>query len=402
MVAAEQTHEEADRKALEALVVENDDLDELEARLAQFNIFEAIGAVRHELRHSDVLAFLLDPSQTHALGDAFLRRFLQRALANSSRTDVTAVHLDLYELDEADVRREWANIDVLVIDERNKLAVVIENKIDSTEHSGQLQRYWESVKRDYPGHRLLAFYLTPDGDEPSDANYVAIDYELIAELVGRTLKTRSNTLGPDVRVLLEHYLQMLRRHIVTDSEVADLCRQIYRKHRRALDLILEHRPDPHQDFVRALLEKLIQSNDALVLDDCTRTSIRFAAKAWDLPLLKQGRGWTKTGRILLFEFRNSPEKLQLQLLIGPGPTATRQRLFELAMADSVVFRRARKNLSNTWSQIYARGLLQAKDYEDQDEDGIEKAVRAEWNAFVTTDLPLILAHLADGIKNAQA
>ena len=55
-------------KALEDFVVGNPELEELEALLSQFNLFEAIGAVRMEVRHSDFLAFLLDPAQKHGLG----------------------------------------------------------------------------------------------------------------------------------------------------------------------------------------------------------------------------------------------------------------------------------------------------------------------------------------------
>ena len=69
-----------DRQALEAFVVENADLEALEGFLEQFNIFEAVGVVRQELRHSDFLAFLLDPRQNHRLGDAFVQRLLQRIL----------------------------------------------------------------------------------------------------------------------------------------------------------------------------------------------------------------------------------------------------------------------------------------------------------------------------------
>src|SRR5687768_14365467 len=126
--------------ALEQLVVDNPDLERLEALSAQFNIFEAIGAVRQELRHSDFLAFLLDPRQTHGLGDHFLRLLLQRALrANpGTQASVTPIDLDLWSLVQAVVLREWQNIDILVLDERNRVAVVFENKIFSGEHSDQL------------------------------------------------------------------------------------------------------------------------------------------------------------------------------------------------------------------------------------------------------------------------
>jgi hypothetical protein len=68
------------RELLENFIVDNEDLEELEAKLAEFNIFEAIGVVRQEIRHSNFLAFLLDPSQNHRLDDIFLKRFLKRVL----------------------------------------------------------------------------------------------------------------------------------------------------------------------------------------------------------------------------------------------------------------------------------------------------------------------------------
>ncbi|MEH1869842.1 MAG: PD-(D/E)XK nuclease family protein [Nostoc sp.] len=69
-----------ERALLESLIVENEDLEKLESKLAQFNIFEAIGVVRQELRHSNFLAFLLNPSENHRLDDIFLKRFLKRVL----------------------------------------------------------------------------------------------------------------------------------------------------------------------------------------------------------------------------------------------------------------------------------------------------------------------------------
>ena len=67
-----------DKKALEALVVENKELERLDTLLDQFNIFEAVGAVHVEVRHSDFLSFLLDPSQNHGLGDIFVKCLLQK------------------------------------------------------------------------------------------------------------------------------------------------------------------------------------------------------------------------------------------------------------------------------------------------------------------------------------
>ncbi len=85
-----------DLKRLEAFVVENEDLERLEALLGRFNIFEAIGVVRQEVRHSDFLAYLLDPRGNHGLRDAFVKRLLQKALTlNEIALPVSPIDLDL-------------------------------------------------------------------------------------------------------------------------------------------------------------------------------------------------------------------------------------------------------------------------------------------------------------------
>lgn len=137
-IEAEVSSGEFDRRALEALLVDNPDFDRLKALLGQFNIFEAIGVVRRELRHSDFLAFLLNPQQeSHGLDDTFVKRLLQQVFisAPDASEPITPIDLDLWNLDQMVVLREWQYIDILLLDESNQLAVIIENKIDTTEHS---------------------------------------------------------------------------------------------------------------------------------------------------------------------------------------------------------------------------------------------------------------------------
>jgi hypothetical protein len=74
----------AKHEALQRLVVDNPELEHLEKMISGFNVFEAIGVVRQELKHSDFLAFLLEPRGSHGLGDAFAKRLLQAALPSPS------------------------------------------------------------------------------------------------------------------------------------------------------------------------------------------------------------------------------------------------------------------------------------------------------------------------------
>ena len=76
---------------------------------------------------------------------------------------------------------------------------------------------------------------------PTD--YHAVSYTLVCEVIEKIAQDNRATLDGEIVMVLEHYAQMLRRHIVSDSDIAELCRSIYQKHKQALDLIFEHRPD---------------------------------------------------------------------------------------------------------------------------------------------------------------
>jgi hypothetical protein len=100
------------QKLLEQFVVNNADLERLESLLNQFNIFEAVGMVRQEIRHSRFLAFLLNPNASHHLGDIFLKTFLKRLLLEANNATVSPIEIDVAPLTDTEVRREWKNKEV--------------------------------------------------------------------------------------------------------------------------------------------------------------------------------------------------------------------------------------------------------------------------------------------------
>ena len=69
--------------ALEHFVVQNDDLLELEQRIGRFNIFDALGIARVEIRHSNFLAWLLDPAESHGQRSLFLKAVLMDLLRDA-------------------------------------------------------------------------------------------------------------------------------------------------------------------------------------------------------------------------------------------------------------------------------------------------------------------------------
>jgi hypothetical protein len=57
-----------------------------------------------------------------------------------------------------EVRPQWNNIDVLLL-VNGEIAIIIEDKTNTKDHSGQLQKYRTAVAKEFPGYRTAAVYL---------------------------------------------------------------------------------------------------------------------------------------------------------------------------------------------------------------------------------------------------
>jgi len=108
--------------------------------------------------------------------------------------------VDSWALTHTEVLQEWSGIDLLIKDDIDRFILVLENKVDSSEHSGQLQRYRSSVERQFPSHKKLYAYLTIGGAKASDEHYIPLDYSEVATLVSETLTRRGDQLSQSAGV----------------------------------------------------------------------------------------------------------------------------------------------------------------------------------------------------------
>lgn len=385
--------------ALEALVIDNPQLDKLESLIAEFNIFEALGAVRQELRHSDFLAFLLNPSEKHGLGDLFLKRFLMRVLSVADDPPVTPITITLSDLSLAVVERESQHIDILVHDAASGLVCVIENKVFSGEHDDQLERYLRSARQRFPDARaIIPVFLSPDGIPPADEDspYIPFSYGQVLETIEHVRKARESMLGADVNTMMRHYVTMLRRHIVSESDIVELCRQIYQTHKSAIDLIIEHMPDLQQGM-SDYLGSLVDQTPGLTLVRHSKTFIDFVVDDWKQRAeLNMGVGWPPSSALVTVELINGPNSLNLYLMLGPVKPEyqhIREAIFANADANRDVFKECRRNLTPMWSTLYKMRFLRPKDYEGASLDDLAQIIEPKWNHFIQHVLPQLNDHL---------
>jgi len=382
----------SDREALERFVYQNEELEQVESIIDDFNLFRALDLTRYELRHSTFLRWLLDPAETHGLGDYFLKLFLQTVVRKAEPGNGNApslFDLDDWDLGQAEVIREWRNIDVLVCDDANKFVCVVENKIDAAEHGDQLRRYYELVHEKYPNYRRLFIYLTAADEEPSHEAYIAFSYRDLAELLDRLVERRRSQLSDEVRLFLGQYLEMVRRYIVEDSQIQELCRRIYKNHRRALDLIFEHRPDRQGEIRDVLVGLLELEREKIEIDGHIKSSIRFIPKTLDF-LPRRGEGWVQSGRMLLFVLKNYGDNVKLNVLIGPGDPTIRQRLYDVAGEHPQPFGKMKK-LAAKWHQLFGETWLKGSAYTDLDLDEVTGILQEKLWMLLNERVPKVRA-----------
>lgn len=227
--------------ALKEFLLDINCLEELLPWSGKFNLFDVLKASRNEIRHSNVLAWLLDASENHEIGDIFIKNLFRNLVKDNKVYQNDIFRLLLLDFYSFSIYREWNNIDILMLSDDEKIAIAIENKIGSHEHDDQLKRYKDILNQNYSDYKKIFIYLTPEGECPSDTDWDILTYETVVENL-EYIRDRVELL-PDVRLMINNYIDTIRRDIVDDTQLIDICNKIYNKHKKALDLIYAYKID---------------------------------------------------------------------------------------------------------------------------------------------------------------
>ena len=261
------------------------------------------------------------------------------------------------------VYREKDHIDILVIDDTNKLVVAIENKVKSTEHSNQLLRYRDIIEKNFPkddyGHIFV--YLTVNEEEASDEAWVSFSYFNLLEVIE---KVKLN-LKEKTQEFIEDYLEIVRREIMPNEKLEKLCVDIYKKHKYALDLIYQYKPDEISNISDALV-KLIESNDSYKLNHSVKNYIRFSTKTIDQlnEVYKKVAGsWVKEQAVILYELRVTNKQIGLSIIVGPTSDDSRDEIIEYYKTKT------NEQVKNSikWTTLKSINLLSIKSLDDTNE-----------------------------------
>jgi hypothetical protein len=338
-------------KKLLHLVTDLDRLSKEKYFSPGLNIFEAAGLYRQEIRHSNVLAFLLRPQEKHGLGDAFLKRMIQKALDNSSGdSPVSALTIALSDFSDALVHREWRNIDLVVESPSNKLILAIENKIGSSEGAGQLSKYESSVRSEFPSYGRLYCYLTEDGDPASNELWSPISYSNVVDALQEAKDHHSSNLTTEARIVIDHYIDVIRRNIVPDQALIDQCRKLYNLHRDALDLIIRY--GEVSAFNTAADQFFKAHSELKVLVIRSAQAAFLPITLFDIVPEIDSTNWWGQARPFIFWFRLTSDD-RFALIIEVGPLESNKFKREALVKELLEYFHSGKKISPKYTRVYS-------------------------------------------------
>lgn len=301
-----------DEQALKQFFLDIECLEELSPWTNKLNIFDVLKITRTEIRHSNMLSWLFDANENHGFGDKFISLFMHALVSNNQIQSTQIFEYLLSDFYSFSVYREWKNIDLLLVSHKEKIVIAIENKVGSHEHDNQLCRYRNQIIQTFSDYQQLFIYLTPDGESPSDnVNWYIFTYCDIADILEQICE--NSNLNVDTNLLIQNYIAIIRRDIVEDKQLIEICNKIYNKHKQALDLIYDNiivDESGIDKIISSVLRKLSQEGKVVYGKDWGNA---FGTKRMyeALPSLDAPVSVWKTYDIYSYWFRYENEKFYL-------------------------------------------------------------------------------------------
>ncbi|MHB1177256.1 MAG: PDDEXK-like family protein [Daejeonella sp.] len=232
------------QKFLNSTVVEK-----LSLELRQPNFFNILRIEHAEIRHSNFLAWLLDPKESHGLGETLTKKLFIELFFNEKSVSINDHYLSEIDYSNIRVYREWNNIDILlkcpIRDSfKDNLLICIENKVRSVDSENQLNTYFNKINENFPeeNNDSIFVYLTISGEDPTkivhSAKFINISYEFIIQSLNQILDIYGENIIPKVKTYLQDYIQTLNRNYMDTDDTILYARQIYSENKALFDFVM--------------------------------------------------------------------------------------------------------------------------------------------------------------------
>ncbi len=395
---------------LKELVLDEDFTNLQNLASEEVNLMEILGVAHRELQHSNFLAWLFNPNESHNLGDFAIKEFIKLYYRENQFEDLGLqtklsvfdfIHLDF---DDLEIKREHKNIDLILLSKKNEFCIVIENKIYSTEGKGQLKKYRSWIEEEFPNFKykiyiFLSLFEQDISEEEQDF-YVRLTYLHIVKLLEQIIHNKG--LIDKNRFVFEQYLQTLKSMLNENKEIEEIAQQLYKKYQPAFELVFKYAKTTERGLLgnNNLLE-LINQEPSIRLSKHNNSYIYFQPNfLYDLlPKLKENGFVLQDddligNYVLSFQFSVRRNQINFECYIGFGNQQTREKLYEMYIKRSDFFQKVarRKSLSPQWHLAYQKSVVSKAEFEKNVEEGefdFNQLIKERFKEIISKELPKI-------------
>ncbi|KAA0764495.1 PD-(D/E)XK nuclease family protein [Bacillus sp. SH5-2] len=423
------------------------EFEKLHSKFNRFNPFKILKVDKFEIRHSNMIAWLLDPTENHHLSSMFVNKILSKTFVKAENEELIGqynfIKLHKQSLQDLEVFREVQTknnkrIDILAISEAQKVAILIENKYKSLESDGQLENYLKFVNKKYEGYTIIPIFLSLDGSAPSHEAYLTLDYGDVLNILKGQLEIYSEYTSSTIKDFISYYIDILEGELVRDEEDIELALAVYKNHKAAVDLLYlngdgkvagkfvnrelldavnrlnaEEKEDLRQIYMTyaetltfiheagnsVMREAFLQFVDQnQIPEDCYHEHIRipsFIFEEWkqfdEIVGVPNHEWWLNNALITWFE-RKADGRMKLIIEVGPLEYKQRLKLLCKLEENGINIKAKSKESGSMYTRIYA-GYEKISDWADQDE-----ILRVMNDMYNNADFNQVVAAIGDTIK----
>ncbi|WP_078555922.1 PD-(D/E)XK nuclease family protein [Bacillus alkalicellulosilyticus] len=387
--------------------LENDaTFQKLNQQVNSFNTLKILKLENHEIRHSNILAWLLNPKENHSLRDYFLRKLVEHLILieeNSQNPLYDTVSEILnHSLMDSYVYREVKTdknryIDLVIVNQQLKTIILIENKFYTTESKNQLDDYLSYIHDTFTDFTIIPIYLTLDGEKPSNSHYFMLTYERIESILDTTLMLYKDQIGDNVCKFIEDYNQILKERFYPIQNQRIQAIDVYRNHKPTIDTLFEETSLLHkqlqfepgyqfefmmkykntiqyifkhgQNILAYSFEQFIKQHfDESILCQAHPTTPYLLPLEWQpiekIPVREPGY-WLGKGLVIWFDQTNDS---RLRLIVEVGPMEYTGRLWFLEQLEKFGFsiKESSKLEKSRYTRFYSQ-KIDVNKWDDLDE-----------------------------------
>ena len=272
----------------------------------KFNPFDVLRYSDYEIRHSNVLAWLFQPDETHGVGDAFLRDFTTAMNEAARSQGIPPIPLpSSFDLENVRVERELDYVDITLFFKSERVLIAIENKTGerSPEHADQVVHYEETLRKKYSGSydviQSVLLTTSPSADA-SERRFIHVNWDRIHGIVKSIRESARFEFdeGEEVRTFLGHYLEIVENLVVPPATDKDCFKTLLDDYRPVLEKLSKEQEERSGEADEGLPEALgeYRSTIGRLLSDFRQELKRLRSAIRALLKRRGFRAWTNTPR----------------------------------------------------------------------------------------------------------